>query len=111
MGLLFVVDGAPPRRGDPSRCADRSSPNARPLFDAGKAVVEASQDQFPIRDDVELIVTTGEPLPEFDGYDAIEVMVEVLSDAGVIADERQAITDEEVLDPTMSGYSIVVNVL
>jgi hypothetical protein len=75
------VDAPPPTRHDPTRCADRSSPNALPLFDAAAALVASDPDAFPIREAVGIVVTSTRPLPDPDGYGPTEAMIEVLVDS------------------------------
>jgi hypothetical protein len=53
-------------------------------------------------------VTSTTPLPEPDGYSPADAMIEVLIDAGMLADERQVQTERYEVDPATTGYSISV---
>jgi hypothetical protein len=108
MAFTFSVDGPPPKRHDPGRCADRSSPDARPLFDVAVNALAASPDSFPIRGEVSVVVTSRHPLREHEGYGDATAMIEVLVDAGILADERQVTSEGHLIDPDASGYSITV---
>jgi hypothetical protein len=108
MALTLSVDGAPPKRHDPSRCADRSSPDARPLFDVAMEVLAASPDSFPIRREIGVVVTSRHTLPEQEGYGPADAMIEVLVDAGILADERLVAWERYLIDPGSSGYSITL---
>ena len=79
-----------------------------PLFDAAVALVASDPGAFPIRHGVGLVVTSAEPLPEPDGYGPAVAMIEVLVDAGLLADERQVETERCNVDPQMSGYSVSI---
>ena len=102
------MDAPPPTRHDPGRCADRSSPNALPLFNAAVAFAASDPDAFPIQQAVGLVVTSAEPLLEPGGYGPTDAMIEVLVDAGLLADERQVETERYKVDPQMSGYSVSI---
>ena len=109
MGLVsLAVDDFPPSRHDPGRCADRSSPNALPLFRAATAVVAEDPDAFPIRGCVGIVVTSSERLPEPSGYGPAEAMIEVLVDAGLLADERLVEWERYNVRPETTGYSVSV---
>jgi hypothetical protein len=106
MALWLAVHGAPPKRHDSGTCADRSSPDARPLFDLAMNVLAESPDSFPIRREIGVVVTSRHPLPEHVGYGAAEAMIEVLVDAGILADERLVTSERYLIDPDCPGYSI-----
>jgi hypothetical protein len=106
--VSLAVDAPPPSRHDPARCADRSSPHALPLFDAAVSLVAADPDAFPIRQAVGLVITSAESLLERDGYGPADAMIEVLVDAGLLADERQVETERHRVDPQIRGYSISI---
>lgn len=72
--------------------------------------VASAPDAFPIRTGVDVVVTSRDPIPEGDGYGAADAMIEVLVDAGVLADERLVATERFVLNPGSLGYSIDVEV-
>jgi hypothetical protein len=105
---LLNIDASPPSRHNPGRCADRSSPNALPLFEAAAAFV-ASDAAYPIRHRVGLVVTSSVPLPEPDDYGPADAMIEVLVDAGMLADERLVETERYEVEPWTTGYSISVH--
>jgi hypothetical protein len=106
--VLLTVDSHPPARHDPARCADRSSPNALPLFRVVTAAIAEEPDTFPIRGGVGIVVTSSERLPEPSGYGPADAMIEVLVDAGLLADERQVKWERHDVRPRASGYSVSV---
>jgi hypothetical protein len=106
--VMLTVDGDPPIRHDPGRCADRSSPNASPLFRAASAYVAAGPEGFPIREPVGIVVTSATPLPSGVGYGGIDPIIEVLADAGMLSDERWVAWELAELRPGMTGYSVRV---
>ena len=106
--VSLTVDSPPPARHDPGRCADRSSPDALPLFLAAAAVVAEEPDAFPIRAGVGIVVTSSEELPEPSGHGPTEAMIEVLVDAGVLADERLVEWERYNVRPETTGYSVSV---
>jgi hypothetical protein len=111
MGHTFSVDAEPADRTDPGRCADRFSPNASPLFDAAREVIAKSPESFPIRQTVEVVVTSAAPLRQRVGYGPAEPMIEILVDAGVLWDERLVNAETYRVDPDSSGYSIALEPL
>lgn len=104
------VDAPPPARHDPGRCADRTSPNAWPLFEAASAIVNDDAARFPITGGVRLSVTSSGPLPdhEDEGYGPTEAIIEILVEAGVLADERQVETERHEVHRGMTGYEVTV---
>ena len=86
--LTFAVDGAPPLRRDPGRCADRASPNAGPLAEAAEQLIRQAPEVFPLRNFFGITVVFGETIPTVKGYDEITPILEVLEDVGMIEDER-----------------------
>jgi hypothetical protein len=71
-------------------------------------VLAVSPDSFPIRREISFVVTSRRPLPEQEGYGPAEAMIEVLVDAGILADERLVTSERYLIDPDSSGYSITV---
>jgi hypothetical protein len=109
MRLLFAVPGEPPLRADPGRCADRGSPNAGPLAEAGLAAVERDPLAFPLKVPLGVAVTFGSSPQEFNGYDAITAIEEILVDVGVIGDERLVDWEREIVDPSLGdSYTVVI---
>ena len=108
MQWTFSVDAELPERHEPSRCATRDSPHARPLFEAASQIRDASPDLFPISREVSVFVTSERPLPEPEGYEPEDAMVEVLCDAGILADDRLVSRVHYLIDPALSGYAITV---
>ena len=104
--VSFSIDAPPPTRADPGRCADRWSPNALPLFRAAVEHVAASPDDFPLREEVGVVVVSSKPLPDGDGYGALDPMIAVLVDAGLLADERLVTWERPEVAASVSGYSI-----
>lgn len=107
--VSFTVDGVPPTRHDPTRCADRTSPNALPLFLAAAAQVDTDPEAFPIEERVGVIVASAKPFAEPDGYTIATAIEEVLVDAGLLADERLVAWEEHEIRPEMAtSYSVQV---
>ena len=75
---------------------------------ATEVVSAASPDTFPIRGNVGVVVVSRHTLPEPDGYGPVDALIEVLVDAGVLADERLVASEGIVIDPTSVGYSITL---
>lgn len=71
-------------------------------------ILAASPDSFPIGREVSVVVTSRHPLPEHEGYGGATAMIEVLVDAGILADERQVISEGQLIDSDSPGYSITV---
>lgn len=111
--ISLTVNAPPPTRHNDGVCADRSSPNAMPLFHAAAAVVAADPKAFPIVHPVGAVITSSHPLPETSpkhGYDAPTAIIEVLVDAGLLADERQVEWEREEVTPRITGYSVSIEV-
>ena len=104
----MTVHAPPPKRHDSSRCADRSSPNASPLFEAASALINSDPQRFPIHGRVGILVASSGALPQPEGYGPADAMIEVLVDAGVLADERQVEVEQYEIKQGMSGYVIDV---
>lgn len=85
MKLTLTVKGSPP-----VRCADRKSPNAGPLASVGKGVVAERPEVFPLKEPFGITVVFGGTIPDVapDGYGPVDPIIEVLTDIGMIADER-----------------------
>ena len=71
-------------------------------------VLAESPDSFPIRREISVVVTSRHPLPEQVGYGAATAMIEVLVDAGILADERLVTSERYLVDPDCPGYSVFV---
>ena len=107
VSLSLSVPGSPPRRTDPTRCADRHSPDARLLFQAATEAVAAAPARFPLRTPVAVAIRSAVPLPELEGYSVADAIIEVLVDAGLLVDERLVVEEELRLDPAiLTGYSV-----
>jgi hypothetical protein len=106
--ISLTVDAPPPTRRDPGRCADRSSPNAKPLFRAASRHVAMNPDAFPIASRVAVVIVSSEPFAEPEGYTIATAIEEVLVDAGVLADERLVQTEWHEIRPDMTGYFVSV---
>jgi hypothetical protein len=72
----FVIEGSPPTRHDPGRCADRTSPNALPLFQAAAAHVAADPEAFPVREPVGVVVASAGPFDEPEGYTVVSAVAQ-----------------------------------
>ena len=103
LGRRGATGAAPPRS-----VRDPDSPRARPLFEAASKIRDATPHLFPISVEVSVIVASQHPLPELEGYDPEDPMVEVLCDAGILADERLASRVAYLIDTALSGYAITV---
>lgn len=106
--LVLFIDGELPVRHDPLRCADRSSPNAGPLFREAVRARRRSLEDFPITTNVAVTIVTGAAVPNPDGYDAADPVTEVLVDAGILADERLVSSEKHLIDSGSTGYSVTV---
>ena len=106
--LSFTIEGPPPTRHDPGRCADRSSPNALPLFEAA-ALLAVDREDLPITSPVGVVFASAEPFPELDGYDIPTAIEEVLVDAGVLADERLVESERHEVRPELNGYWVRID--
>jgi hypothetical protein len=106
--ITLFVAAQPPSRHDPGRCADRTSPNAWPLFQAANALVSDQPSRFPITTRVGIVVASSEPLPAHDGYGPLDAIIEVLVDAGLLADERLVETERREATGTTTGYEVTV---
>ena len=109
MRVNFSVNGPPPDRTDPGRCADRGSPNAEPLARAAEAIVGNDPDAFPMRKPFGITVVFGATRPDLEGYGPIDPIIEILVDAGMIADERLVEWERERRDPNAGErYTVTV---
>jgi hypothetical protein len=106
--VVLSAEGDLPDRHDPLRCADRTSPNAKPLFREALRARRGSPEAFPITTYVALTIVSGAPEPERDGYDAFDPVTEVLVDAGILADERLVSSQRYIIDTGSTGYSVMV---
>jgi hypothetical protein len=107
--VSFTIDAPPPTRHDPGRCADRSSPNALPLFRAVASYVSTHREDLPIRHPVKVLIASPEPFREPDGYTIATSIEEVLVDAGFLADERLVEMEAHEARPEMAtGYSVQI---
>lgn len=112
MKIEFTVLGRPPRRDHPGRSASRESPNAAALFEAASKIVAESPERFPITDPTRLVLRAAAPLPEYADYSTHDAVLEVLVDAGMLADERQNERERAEIDTTMrEGYSVELSML
>ena len=109
MKIEFTVPAPPPRRTHPGRSADRSSPNASALFEVAAKIVAETPERFPETGSTRLILRAAAvPLPEYpDYYSTHDAVLEVLVDAGMLADQRQNERELTELDSTITtGYSV-----
>jgi hypothetical protein len=106
----FIIDGPPPTRHHPGGCADRTSPNALPLFQAVTAHVTTHPGGFPVSDPVGVVLASAAPFDEPEGYTIATAIEEVLVDAGLLTDERLVdMEGHEVRPEMMSGYSVQID--
>jgi hypothetical protein len=107
--VSFTIDAPPPTRHDPGRCADRSSPNALPLFRAVASYASTHREDLPIRHPVKVLIASPEPFREPDGYTIATSIEEVLVEAGFLADERLVEMEAHEVRPEMAtGYSVQI---
>jgi hypothetical protein len=106
--VKLSVAGPVPRRTQSGRCAGRDSPNAAALFTAATKIIAESPRSFPLRGKVGIAISSGVPLPSYDGYDAASAIEEVLVDARLLEDERQVDREWLLIDPTLRNRYIVV---
>ena len=78
------------------------------MFRAAVAVVTEEPEVFPIRGGVGIVVTSSARLPEPSGYGPADAMIEVLVDAGLLADERLVEWERYNVRPETTGYSVSV---
>lgn len=105
----FIIDGPPPTRHHPGGCADRTSPNALPLFQAVTGHITTHPGAFPISDPVGVVLASAAPFDEPEGYTIATAIEEVLVDAGFLADERQVEWERHDIQPEMAArYSVQV---
>lgn len=85
--VTFVVPDPPPTRTHPGRAADRHSPNAQLLGQAGKALVAGTPAAFPI-EFTGIEVVFGKTMPDVDalGYQPEQAIIEVLADVGAVSE-------------------------
>ena len=110
MSFTLHVAGQPPLRTHPSRCADRRSPNAAALADAGLDLVRSHPERFPLNSPLRVAVTHGSSPPDPEGYDVTTAIEEVLVDVGMIADERLVEEEAVRIDPRI-GDAFTVRVV
>jgi hypothetical protein len=106
---VLVVSDPPPARAQPSRAADRDSPNALPLVRAGEALLRASQEAYPrLFEGFEVVF--GRTIPDVEelGYSAEQAIIEVLSDVGVLT-EPEGWWMRREQDRDSDFYSIVIH--
>lgn len=110
MRIELRIDGEPPVRADPGRCADRHSPNAAPLADAGQRLVGQNPTRFPLTEAFGITLRLGSTVPatDDDGYSVDSPIVEVLVDVGVIADERLEDWMRCSQDPAWNDYEVTI---
>ncbi|MGH2655887.1 MAG: hypothetical protein ACRDIZ_04190 [Actinomycetota bacterium] len=105
MVVTLSIGGVPPDRTHPGRCADLDSPNAGPLAKVAQEFMARAPDAFPLRDPFGITVVFGNTKPAFEGYGAIDPIIEVLVDAGMIADERLEDWERELQDPMQGRHT------
>jgi hypothetical protein len=109
MRLFLSVEGPPPVRADPGRSADRSSPNAEPLALAAEALMVKAPMSFALREPFGITGVFGSTKPPRGGHGAIDPIIEVLVDVGVLEDERLEDWERELQDPDVGElYTVTV---
>jgi hypothetical protein len=108
MDVELSAAGLVPERTHSGSCADGDSPYASALFEAATKIVAGTPRSFPLRGNVGVSVSSGTPLPGYDGYDAATAIEEVLVDAGLLEDERQVEVEWHLIDSTLQDRYIVV---
>jgi hypothetical protein len=85
--VTLVVPDPPPTRTHAGRSADRNSPNANPLAQAGIALVASAPASFPLTF-AGMTVVFGRTIPDVDplAYHPEDVIIEVLIDVGALVD-------------------------
>jgi hypothetical protein len=64
---------------------------------------------FPMRERLGITVVFGKTKPQPEGYDAIDPIIEVLVDAGLIEDERQGSWQRELRAPHAGeSYTVII---
>jgi hypothetical protein len=109
MKVTLRAAGPPPIRTDSLRCADRHSPDAASIAEAGLAEVARRPSDFPIKGTVGVTVRYAAEPPELEGYDTTTAIEEVLVDVGVLQDERQVDWERPIVDPALGdGFEVTV---
>jgi hypothetical protein len=107
--IVLSVDGPPPERAHPGHSADRHSPNADPLVRAAEERIASAPGPFPLREPLGITVVFGSTKGRFDHYDPIDPIIEILVDAGMIADERLTRWAQERQDPAAGDtYTVIL---
>jgi hypothetical protein len=106
-GASLEVAGHLPLRADPSRSADRASPNAGPLFQEGERLREARHGER-LQAPLAMNVTYGVELPRTDGYSWMDPVIEVLVDAGLLKDERDVVQETSEFDDGIDGFRVTL---
>jgi hypothetical protein len=83
MHVSLLIDGIPPDRTHSGQRAYRHSPNADPLAPQRRASWRDPQ-RIPLREPFGIRVVLGRTKPAFEGYGAIDPIIEVLVDVGMI---------------------------
>jgi hypothetical protein len=79
------------------------------LFQAVTAFVATDPGAFPLSEPVGVVIVSGRPFDEPEGYTVATAIEEVLVDAGFLADERQVEWEGHDIQPDMAtGYSVRV---
>jgi hypothetical protein len=108
MRVTLSVDGPPPDRTHSGRSAGRDSPHAEPLARAAEELMRRSPGAFPLRERLGITVVFGETRPTYEGYDAVDPIIEVLVAVGMVADERLTDWHRERRDPQGKGYTVTI---
>ena len=108
--ITLRVEGAPPVRANPSRSADRYSPNAFALAEECQRLVQQEPERFPLSGPVGITLRLGASVPETDalGYEIEDPIVEVMADTRLLADERQVRWVRCSRDPRRDDYEVTV---
>lgn len=62
-----------------------------------------------MREPLVITVVFGRTKPEFEGYGSIDPIIEVLTDLGIIADERLVDWQRELQDPdAVENYTVII---
>jgi hypothetical protein len=110
--LALTIKGPPPLRGDPGRSADRHAPNAAALEAAALRAIGDAPDVFPIRDAVGVTVVFGQEPPQLEWYDVVSAIEEVLTDVGILGDERLVEWERtDVLPELNDAFSVTIDIV
>lgn len=84
-------------------------PECLAVVSSSHGIVATDPGAFPLSEPVGVVIVSGGPFDEPEGYTVATAIEEVLVDGGFLADERQIEWEEHEIQPEMAtGYSVRV---